>query len=611
MAKLADQFCPNVHDAAITAAAYDPWSGVLATADASGMVAVRRAGEQTPGLTFTPGAAVSGALAVIRGGSMVAVGDDDGTIGVYQCATGEPVFKETREGARGRVRAMRGVSISPEGARVASIAADGLLRIWKIENGEREVAWQGFGGQTVEFDSRGSRVLCLDDGGQPRLVDLASHQGVPMDRLQVPAERAQFSLDGTLVIASGPSGIALLRVADGHLVTSFATRGGSGILHVVQRPDGNQLGAVSARSVHVFSLPDLAAADSSKHGAPGTSGAAWWGQDGIRVGGSDGLFYGGGSAGAGPVTAVGGFGEIRVVVHGDRVATWSGNRRNREILAGHPVEEAHVDRDGRYLAVVGDGSELVVYEARSGARVFSGGPSTVRPRAVALGGSVVAALLSNGVTRWWDLAHNKAFELPWPTSIAVSHGGTWIGLVTPRGAVKVIDPATGRDAVVDPEPSAEVPAKILAFVNRRPDLLVIDSENILAHYDLGESVRSGQPAKARDVLQFSATPDRAWGITGGQYAAVRLPMGNACAVLFVDVHAQSVVSELRDLHPRAWVDAEHGLVLEPARSGGLLEREMNGNERRVMRALPSEQWVCFGRKGILDASSGATRALTG
>ena len=30
MASLTDQFCPNVHDAPVTAAVYDPWSGVLA-----------------------------------------------------------------------------------------------------------------------------------------------------------------------------------------------------------------------------------------------------------------------------------------------------------------------------------------------------------------------------------------------------------------------------------------------------------------------------------------------------------------------------------------------------------------------------------------------------
>ena len=43
---------------------------------------------------------------------------------------------------------MRGLALSPEGARLAAVAADGLIRLWDIERNEREVAWQGFGGHT-------------------------------------------------------------------------------------------------------------------------------------------------------------------------------------------------------------------------------------------------------------------------------------------------------------------------------------------------------------------------------------------------------------------------------------------------------------------------------
>lgn len=609
MPSLVDQFCPNVHDAPITAAAYDPWSGVYATGDANGVVAVTRQGEATPGLVFQPGGPVTGALGLIRGGTMLAVGDDNGTIGVYSTETGEPWFQEVREGARGRVRAMRGVAISPEGARVASIAVDGLLRIWNIEKGDREVAWQGFGGQTVEFDERGSRILCLDANGQPRLVDLLSHQGLPMDKLQTPAERAIFSLDGTLVVTAGQSGIALLRVVDGVMVASFATRGGSGILNVVQNPDGTQIGAVSQRSVHIFSMPDLQPADSLKHGAPDPSGAAYWASFGIRVGGSDGLVHGGGSGSAGPVTVVGGFGESRVAVHDDTIALWTGNHRGREIPAQGKLREVHVDRDGRHVVAVPVRGAMAVYDLASGQKVFDGGPETSGTPAVGVGGNIVAAQLASGGVRWWDMARNRALELRWPVGMTLSHGGTWLAVITPRGAIKVIDPATGKEAIPDPVPSAEVPARLLSFVNRRPDLLVVDAENILAHYDLAVSVRENRPCEARDVLQFNSAPDRIWGITGGQYAALRLPDGDACSIVFVDVHAQAVVSQVAGLHPGAWVDAEQGFILEPARSAALLERDMEGNERRVLRALPDGQWVCFGKRGILDASEGAGGAL--
>lgn len=609
MASLTDQFCPNVHDAPVTAAVYDPWSGVLATGDSSGVVAVQRQGENAPGLLFQPGVGVTGALGLIRGGTMIAVGDDDGTIGVYSTADGSPLFQEIREGARGRVRAMRGVAVSPEGARVATIALDGLLRIWDIEKGTREVAWQGFGGLTVEFDERGQRVLCLDDAGQPRLVDLLSHQGLPMDKLQMPAERAVFSLDGTLVVTAGQAGISLLRVVDGHMIHSFATRGGSGIMNVVQRPDGAQIGAISSRSIHVFSMPDLQPVGSQRHGAPDAQGAAWWGQQGIKVGGSDGLAHGGDAGNAGPVTGVGGFGEQRLAIHGERVALWTKNKRVREIVTPGPLKEVQVDRDGRYVLTIPQRGSVAVYETRTGERVLDGGPETVGATTAAIGGTVVAVALASGGVRWWDMARGKALELRWPEGMTLSHGGTWLGVITPRGAIKILDPANGREAVDDPIPTADVPARLLSFVNRRPDLLVVDAEHILAHYDLGASARDKRPAEGRDVIQLHAPPDRVWGITGGQFAALRVPEGDTCTLLFIDLQRQSVVSEVNKLHRDVQVDAENGFILEPARSGALLEREMNGTERRVLRALPDNHWICFSKRGVLDASDGAAEGL--
>lgn len=611
MASLVDRFCPNVHDAPVTAATYDPWSGVLATADAAGVVAVKRVGEATPGLVFQPGAGVTGALGLIRGGSLLGVGDDDGAVAVYRTENGECVFEERRDGARGRVRAMRGVAVSPEGGRVASIAVDGLLRIWDLTRGEREVAWQGFGGLSVDFDGRGSRILCMDEQGQPRMVDLTSHQALPMDRLQVPADRAMFSLDGTLVITVGASGIALLRVVDGHLVNSFAARGGSGILNLVQRPDGQQIGAVSQRSVHVFSMPDLQPVESIRHGAPDPSGAAWWGQEGIRVGGADGLTHGGDGGSAGPVNIVGGFGATRIAGHLDKAAVWVGERRVREIPSPGVLREVHIDREGHYLIIVPERGPFQVYDARTGEMVFDGGPRTANAAEVAVGGSVVAARLAGGGMRWWDLANNRAFELAWPIGMALSHGGTYLGLITPRGAVKIVDPVSARDALTDPKPAADSPARLLSFVNRRPDLLVVDSENVLSHYDLTVSVKERRPAEARDVLQFGAEPDRVWGITGGQYVAVRIPMGDTATILFVDIHAQQLVSEVGGLHKAAWVDAEHGLILEPARASAILERDMRGAERRVLRALPDSHWVAFSPRGVLDASEGAGGVLGG
>ncbi len=606
MASLSDQFCPNVHDAAITAACHDTASGTVATADARGVVAVKRQGESTPGLVFRPGGPVTGALGLIAGGSWIAVGDDMGSVGVYRTNDGSPVFQELREGATGRVRAMRGVAISPEGSLLAAIAVDGLVRLWDVPNQERVIAWKGFGGQTVEFDARGDRLLCLSDDGQPRLVDLRTREALPMDRIQMAAEHACFTRDNTMVLCAGPAGLSLMRVADGVLAGSFATRGGSGIIGLALSPAGERAAVVTQRSVHVFNLPDLSPAASRQHGAPDPSGPAIWTQHDLEVAGADGLLHGSEEAeGIAPVVAIAGFGTHRIAAHDDALAVWEGDQRRAVYSVGTAPRHMVLDRDGHYLVTVPERGPIAVLKAADGSAVFEGGHETYGALDVAVGGNIVAVHLRAGGVRWWDLASNRAFELGWAQGMALSGSGTWLGVITPKGAVRILDPSTGKDAVDPPTPLADVPVVKLAFVNRRPDLLVMDRDGVLGHYDLAAGIRAGRAAEGRDILDFEVQVDRLWGITGGRYAAVRLPEGDHCTVVVVDLERTSVVSEVEGLDARSWVDPESGQILSPARSGGILERDLTGKETRVLRSLPGREWIAYGERGILAASDGA------
>ncbi len=609
MPSLADQFCSNVHDAAITAAAFDPASGTIATADASGVVAVQRRGESSPGLVFQPGGPVDGALALVQGGSYVGVGDSEGTVGVYRTDDGSPVFQEVRSGERGRVRAMKGLAISPEGTRCASIAVDGLVRMWDLVRGQREVSWSGFGGSTVEFDSRGERLLCLDDQGQIRLVDLMSRQGLHVDRLQTPADRACFTQDGTHVLAVGRAGIGLIRVVDGRMVASFATRGGSGLLNLLSSPDGQQAAVVTHRSTHVFGLPELQPVASSHHGAPDTSGAALWTSAGIRVGGVDGLFHRGGKGSPGAVTALTGYGDHRVVAHGRHVAFWSRGRRLWELDVGATVRDLSVDRDGRLVALLLQDGPVRIIDTAKATVVFDGGPETHGALQVDVGGPVVVVRLRSGGIRWWHLARNQAFDLAWPTAMTLSGSGMWLGVVTPRGAVRILDPASGKDAVLPPTPLADVPVKHVAFVNRRADMLVLDEDGVLGHYDLAASIRDNTPAAGRDIIELDLPVEAVWGITGGATCALRLREGDTCSIAMVSIATGEVTTYIEGVPSNTWVCEETGAILTPARASALLERSPTGREQRVLRALIEDQWISFGPTGIVEASDRANEVL--
>jgi hypothetical protein len=305
-----------------------------------------------------------------------------------------------------------------------------------------------------------------------------------------------------------------------------------------------------------------------------------------------------------------GFGDHRVAVHDDWVAVWEKNRQKRPFQVKHHFVEVRVDRDGRLMVGLPEQEAgLQVFEARSGRHLFDAGPETLHTPKFEVGGPVVAAQLARGGLKWYDLKNNKQFVLPWAQTFALTGSGTWLGVTTPKGTVRVLDPATGQDAVPPPDPLAELPVVQIAFINRRPDMLVLDSSGVLGMYDLTDSVNDKVPAKGKDILDLKVQVDRLWGITGGQYAAVRFqePEKRTATVIFVDLKSCEVVSEVPNLLPYAWVDPETGAILQPGRGAAIVELDMFGKEARILRALPEGEWIAFGKKGVFDASDNVRR----
>lgn len=126
-------------------------------------------------------------------------------------------------------------------------------------------------------------------------------------------------------------------------------------------------------------------------------------------------------------------------------------------------------------------------------------------------------------------------------------------------------------------------------------------------YDLTESVTKEIPAVGQDVLDFNVQVDRLWGITGGDYAAIRFqePENGTATVIYCHLRKGEVVSEVPNLLPYVWVDPETGNILQPARGGALLELDMYGQEVKISRALPEGEWIVFGPRGVLNSSDNA------
>lgn len=604
---LVDMYCPDAHQAAVTAAALDASSGARITADAYGTVAITQPGQKQPAFVFSVGAAVYGCVAVAKGGAMVAVGDENGTIAVYKTYDGQCVFYDAKDDGTGPERAMRACAFNPQGTQVACLSIDGVVRVFNIARWERVANWNGFAGESVEFDARGERLLVIDTLGQPKLLDMVSQEQMDLqDTVPGGVIVAAFLPDGEHFVTLGMSGLNVLNLPDGQIVNSFSPKGGSQPLNLALSPEGDRVAVASQRSIHTFSLPGLDPGEGWSHNVTDATKALLWDERGVAIGGADARMHHKDEKPSLPnIVCCTGYGDFRIGVYGDRVAVWELNRMKRPFNAKKNFVECKVDRDGRIiLGLPDDGSGMQVFEAKTGRFLFTSGPETANTSKMEVGGTIVACMLDRGGLRWWDLKQNNVFELPWVKQFSLSGGGTWLGVTTPKGAVKVLDPATGKDAIPAPEPLASVPAKLLSFVNKRPNMLVLDEEGVLSTYDLSVSVTEGRPAKGRDLLDFQVAVDRLWGITGGKYAAVRFqePDKGTATVITVDLDTAEVVAEVPNLLPYCWVDPESGYILQPGRGGAIQEFDLYGVERRILRSLPEGEWISFGPSGVMDAS---------
>lgn len=612
---LVDRYCAAPHVTALTAACCEPRTGAQVTADESGTVAIVRPHEPFPNQVFTMGAPVRGAVAISDDAALVAVGDDNGTVAVYDTMDGSCLFENIKEGHAGTARAMRALAFNPGANLLATLAVDGIIRIFDLQTWGRYGNHQRFGGETLQFDEEGRRLLALDPDRQPKLLDIETHEIQSFDPIPGGggAVAARFTLDHKHVIVLTETDIAVFGAVDLAVRYRISARGTTGLLSLALSPDGQSLAAVTHRSVHTFSVPELTPLGSERHTAADPTTAVIWDERGVAVGGADGSLHRPGTEGGmDPVLCCTGNGDQRVAVHGDQVALWTGDARRLVFRAPWRFVEVRVDPGARLMAgLASDGTGVHVFGASTGTLLFDAGADTHETPLLEVGGAVVACLLPAGGLRWYELQRNSALELGWVTTFALSSNGSWLAVAAPNGDVSIIDPATGEDALPKVTRLQNTPVRLLAFVQRRAELLVLDENGLLEIYELpihqGQE-RKGQEYRGRVLAQLDRLPDRMWGVhQGGRHAAVRIPdVGTqSCNVLFVDLDSGEVASEVAGLLPYVWVDADRGELVQPARGAAILEVDRWGNEQRVLRSLPGGEWITFDLRGVRAASPAA------
>jgi WD40 repeat protein/serine/threonine protein kinase len=232
------------HDGPVHAVDINPVSGAVLTGGAVFTVSgAMRLWDPVRGgrllqLPARPHRGAVGAIAFSRDGKSILSGSRDGSLRLWEAATGE----NSRTWLKAHDGIVTAVAFSPDGQTVLSGSADGTAALWQVADGERLHLLQHTGGKivwTVAFSPDGKTVLSASADGTARLWD--ANTGCERSRLDhgegVTVRAAVFSPDGGTVLTGSSDGKA--RIWD-PVTGGFVLVGGHSaeVVVVAFSPDG-------------------------------------------------------------------------------------------------------------------------------------------------------------------------------------------------------------------------------------------------------------------------------------------------------------------------------------------------------------------------------------
>jgi WD40 repeat protein len=322
-------------------------------------------------------------------GTRIAAGCTDGSIRVWNAATGQPIGPPLL----GHEQLVTSVAFSPDGRRIVSGSKDDTVRLWDATTGQpirQPLRGHDNTVMSVAFSPDGAKVASSGMDGTIRLWDASTGDpvGQPLRGHGGGVTRVAFSPDGTRIASGGiDQTVRLWDAATGQPIAQPLRGHDDWVMSVAFSPDGTRI--ASGSTDHTVRLWDVATGQPIgqplRHDNQVTSVA--FSLDGTRIasGGAD-----------------------------NTVRLWdAATGRALDVLTGHrsAVETVAFSPDGRRLLSGGDDQGVRIWDASAGPPLL-GHDDTVGAADFSADGRRIRSGSTDGSVRVWDATTGQPIGQP-------------------------------------------------------------------------------------------------------------------------------------------------------------------------------------------------------